>query len=98
MLSYIRSSTMRPSHRCVCCGKEATLSVQLSEGLNMPPVSVTRYYLATDRLRKQSQSMPNAVVDVPFCQRCLDRVEDSLRATILYLQTQNRVVAVSLVA
>lgn len=92
------ANTARPPQRCVCCGKEATLSVQLSEGLNMPPVMVTRYYLSTDRLREQSQSMPDAVTEVPFCQPCLERLEDSVRATILYLQTQNGVVAVRSVA
>lgn len=92
------ATTAHPPQRCVCCGKEATLSVQLSEGLNRPPMMVTRYYLATDKLRAQSQSMPDAVTEVAFCQPCLDRVEDSVRATILYLQTQNGVVAVRSVA
>ncbi len=92
------ANTARPPQPCVCCGKKATLSVQLSEGLYMPPVMVTRYYLSTDRLREQSQSMPDAVTEVPFCQPCLERVEDSVRATILYLQTQNGVVAVRSVA
>lgn len=79
---------------CICCGNVTELSVQLSEGLNRPPVMVTRYYLSTDRLRKQSDIVPDTVREIPFCQRCLDRIDDSMRATILYLQAENGVVAI----
>lgn len=79
---------------CICCGNVTALSVQLSEGLNRPPAMVTRYYLSTDRLRKQSDIVPDAVREVPLCQRCLDRIDDSIRATILYLQAENGVVAI----
>lgn len=84
--------------RCICCGNAATELIQLSEGLNRPPMMVTRFYLSTDRLREQSQAVPDAVREVPFCQPCLDRIEDNLRATILYLQAENGVVAVGPIA
>jgi hypothetical protein len=81
--------------RCVCCGKPGKQSIMLAIGRNRKSVDIGRYYIPNYRVR---HFVGNGQIDVtkivPFCATCMRRVEDNLRATILYLHAENGQLAI----
>jgi hypothetical protein len=73
---------------CICCGKTAKYSVQLAVGAHAKRlVALPRYYLPNQHAR--NPDFPSVVDQIYFCKKCMRSVEDTLRATILYLQAEN---------
>lgn len=48
-------------------------------------VSDERVYLPNQHVRAQPDGL---ILEVPFCVRCMKKIENNLRATILYLQSE----------
>jgi hypothetical protein len=73
---------------CVCCGKESKYSVELALGPHAERlIALPRYYLPNQHAR--DPKFPAKIEQVAFCADCMRAVEDSIRATILYLQAEN---------
>ena len=73
---------------CICCGKPSKYSVHLAEGSQANTLlAVPRYYLPNQHAR--DPKFPAVIEEINFCKKCMRAVEDSLRATILYLQAEN---------
>ncbi len=73
---------------CICCGKGSKYSIQLAEGLQGNDlVALPRYYLPNMGARDPAH--PADLKEAYFCVPCMRRVEDAVRATILYLQAEN---------
>lgn len=66
--------------KCACCKNESTLSIQLVEWSG-------RYYIPNQNVRNASTG---DIKDIWFCKKCMRSIEDNLRATILYLQHENK--------
>lgn len=78
---------------CVCCGKPAKYSTHLAVGTQANRlVALPRYYVPNQHAR--DPNFPPVVEDIHFCAECMRRVEDSLRATILYLQAEHDQVSI----
>jgi hypothetical protein len=73
---------------CICCGKASKYSIRLAEGLQANDlVALPRYYLPN--IGARDPAFPADLKEVYFCVACMRRVEDAVRATILYLQAEN---------
>jgi hypothetical protein len=73
---------------CICCGKSSKHSVRLAEGFQANDlVALPRYYLPN--IGARDPDFPADLKEVYFCVPCMRRVEDAVRATILYLQAEN---------
>ncbi len=71
---------------CSCCGKEADLSILLVRGVPGDEDSrYPRWYLPNHLVRAE----PDLQEEVWFCASCIRIIEDNLRATILYLQSEH---------
>ena len=81
--------------RCVCCRKPGKQSIMLAVGPNRRSVDIGRYYVPNYRVRHfVGKGQTDVTKIVPFCATCMRRVEDNLRATILYLQAENGQLAI----
>lgn len=65
--------------KCFSCDKESRFSILLC-------VENGRIYIPNQFVREDT---PDQVEDVGFCSDCMRKIEDNLRATVLYLQTEN---------
>lgn len=77
----------KPKDPCVCCGKAAAYSIILAVGPNNAPNKLPRFYLPNQHVRNPPVG-PSPGEEVAFCQACMRTVEDNLRATMLYLQSE----------
>jgi hypothetical protein len=81
---------------CTCCGKPSKYSIQLAMGTHAKRlVALPRYYLPNQHAR--DPKFPTVIEEIPFCKKCMRSVEDTLRATILYLQAENDQISIKLV-
>jgi hypothetical protein len=71
---------------CIGCGQKARYTIQLAVGPDGDSDDA-RYYLPNDFTR---QSGVDVLHEVPFCRSCMRHAEDNFRATIRYLQHENR--------
>lgn len=79
------------THNCICCNQEALSSILLALGHSGSQKNKTpRWYLPNQVVR--NKSLDN-IQEVWFCEKCMREVEDSVRARILYLQTENNILA-----
>ncbi len=67
--------------KCYSCGKAGNYSVLLAR-------TGGRIYLPNQAVRAGNPAHPG-YSEVVFCASCMRTIEDALRATILYLQTEN---------
>ena len=74
---------------CICCGKQGKYSILLATGPNMKPVDVDRIYIPNDGFREMPGMAMGGDEETPFCAECMRKVEDNLRATIMYLQSEH---------
>ena len=76
--------------RCRTCSKTAKYSVLLASSPhdNSSDDPSVRYYLPNQLAREEKHFQ-----EVLFCHPCMRTIEDNLRATILYLQIENGLVA-----
>ena len=73
---------------CICCEKPSKYSIQLAEGSQAKRLLATRrYYLPNQHAR--NPKFPAVIDEIHVCKKCMRAVEDSLPATILYLQSEN---------
>ncbi len=63
------------------CGKPPYYTVLLVRSEDEH--TTTRYYLPNQHARSESVEE-----EVPFCRECLRRIEDAMRATIIYIQIE----------
>lgn len=78
---------------CICCSKPSTFSIILAEGSQAKRLlAMPRYYLPNQHAR--NPEFPDVKKEIHFCAECMRRVEDAVRATILYLQAENDQVSV----
>lgn len=80
--------------KCLCCPNDAYVTVQLAEGPqgwkhNQTP----RLYIPNDHVRA-NVDMHGSVEEIPFCKTCMRVIEDNFRATVLYLQAENKQVLI----
>jgi len=71
---------------CICCGDPGMTDILLYN-------SNGRYYLSSHSNLLHDECFPECGYVAQwhwFCQRCMHILEDNLRATILYLQSENR--------
>jgi hypothetical protein len=74
---------------CTCCGKDAEiLTIELAVGSYGELIDSARYYFPSDSNRKNEYGRHN-ILEVPFCRRCMRILEDTFRASILYLQKEH---------
>jgi hypothetical protein len=77
---------------CICCSKPSQYSIVLAEGPQANRLLATpRYYLPNQHAR--NPSFPDVTKEIHFCAECMRRVEDAVRATILYLQAENDLIS-----
>jgi hypothetical protein len=73
---------------CTCCGKAGEYTIQLAVGPQANRLlALPRFYIPNQHAR--NPEFPPVVEEIYFCAECMRSVEDSLRATILYLQAEN---------
>ena len=78
---------------CICCGAPSKYSIQLAIGPHAKRLmALPRYYLPNQHAR--DPKFPSVVHEIHFGTNCMRSVEDSLRATILYLQAENDQVSI----
>jgi hypothetical protein len=70
--------------RCICCGKPGQFSVLLFGAPNGDGRTDERYYIPNQSVRKHEK-----IPERWFCGAHMRAVEDSMRATILYHQTES---------
>ncbi len=67
---------------CYACGAQGNYSILLS-------ITGERVYLPNQITRNPPVEMKPNFREVPFCAECMRKVEDNLRATIQYLQSEH---------
>jgi len=70
--------------KCYTCGKNSNFSILLAR-------TNGRIYLPNQAVRREAQDYGDGYGEISFCKDCMRAIEDSLRATILYLQTENNI-------
>lgn len=85
------------TENCICCGKNGRFSILLAVGPNNTDKKndTDRYYIPNDAVRKTAGTSLDPTEKVSFCGDCMRKVEDNLRATILYLQSENGLMTVT---
>ena len=95
-----RTSLQAPSTRpvlgeCIGCGGHATISVVLARGPHGRDTrDDERLYLPNQTVRQGWDEGWEQPEQTLFCIACMRKVEDNFRATILYLQAENGLVAI----
>ena len=64
--------------KCYACGEPANFTIMLA-------LTGSRIYLPNQGVR----SKPRSDEPIAFCVSCMRKIEDNLRATILYLQAES---------
>jgi len=72
------------NEKCYTCGKDSHFSVLLARTLG-------RVYLPNQHVREEDEHQHPGYGEVNFCNNCMRTIEDSLRATILYIQKENNI-------
>jgi hypothetical protein len=85
----VRDMATKKLGPCVCCGEPGKFSIILAVGPNNKPVDIDRYYIPNENVREHIGTGMDVSQVVPFCADCMRRVEDNLRATIIYIQSEN---------
>ena len=78
--------------KCICCSKPSRFSIQLCQGSqgNLND-TMPRYYIPNQKHRNESKKHSEIKIEeVYFCHDCMRKIEDNLRATILYLKNENQ--------
>ena len=70
--------------KCYSSGKNSNYSIMLA-------TSGGRIYLPNQALRSEDSPRHPGYGEVAFCAPCMRTIEDNLRATILYLQSENEI-------
>lgn len=70
--------------KCYTCGDQANFTIMLA-------ITDRRIYLPNQAVRDSTSPKHSGYGEVAFCSSCMRKIEDSLRATILYLQSENEV-------
>jgi hypothetical protein len=55
---------------------------------------IDRFYIPNEGVRKHMGTSMDVSKTMPFCVECMRAVEDNFRATILYLQAENGLLAI----
>ena len=80
---------------CVGCGEAHDFSVVLAVGPQATSQNATdRYYIPNEAVRDAMGTPMDPTEIIPFCATCMRRVEDAIRATVLYIQAETGRVAV----
>jgi hypothetical protein len=78
---------------CICCSKPGEHSITLAEGPQASRLLATpRYYLPNQHVR--NPDFLDVAKEIHFCAQCMRHIEDTVRATILYLQAENDQVSI----
>lgn len=72
---------------CLCCGKEGKHNILLVRGDHGNGRKDPRWYIPNQFARN---NRPEILEEVWFCGSCMRAIEDNVRATILYLQSENK--------
>ena len=81
--------------KCICCNSEGKFSILLTEGTyGDQNIRMKRLYLPNQNVRESSDEHPDLIKEVWFCHKCMRKVEDNLRATILYLKAENSLISI----
>jgi hypothetical protein len=72
---------------CLCCGSDGEYSIIL--GVAPEGDGRHRYYIPNQSVRAKIGKPKDVSQEIWFCPTCMRAVEDSMRATILYLQVEN---------
>ena len=77
--------------KCFACAKQSEFNILLivDEPEANSPKQIPRLYLPNEGARTTTLQGQEGPQPVSFCRSCMRKVEDSLRATILYLQSEN---------
>jgi hypothetical protein len=78
--------------KCYCCQEEAKCSILVSDGSTHQkdkPFEPSRVYLPNQLVRERAITDKGLINELWFCHECMRKIEDNLRATILYLKTEN---------
>lgn len=80
---------MGEREKCECCESDARASISLVEDTFIDP---PRLYIPNKYTRKCAKdgTAPNQIREVWFCDSCMRKIEDNLRATVTYLQDEHR--------
>ena len=83
--------------KCVCCDKPGRYSIILAVGpQGNDSLKIPRLYIPNQSVRAEMEKEDGFKVaeEKWFCAPCMRTIEDNLRATILYLQAENGLLAV----
>lgn len=72
-------------NKCLCCNNEGTSQILLAEGSNDDVFEEPRWYIPNQTVREYGVEF---IKEVWFCHPCMRAIEDSLRATIMYLERE----------
>jgi hypothetical protein len=70
--------------KCYACGKDSNYSILLA-------ITGGRIYLPNQAVRAEGTPRHPGYGEVAFCASCMRTIEDNLRATILYIQSENEI-------
>ena len=68
--------------KCYTCGNQANYTIMLA-------ITGERVYLPNQAVRNATNLKHPGYGEVAFCSSCMRKIEDSLRAAILYLKSEN---------
>lgn len=75
---------------CICCGAPKKFSIILAVGVQGSKVNETdRYYVPNEAVRDVMGTGMDPTEEIAFCGSCIRKVEDAMRATILYIQAEH---------
>jgi hypothetical protein len=81
--------------KCIGCGQPGKFSIIVAAGPNNNPVEVERLYIPNETVREHIGTGMDVSREAPFCAKCMRAVEDNFRATIMYLQSENNLLAIA---
>lgn len=70
---------------CECCGKPGNFTIVVASGEHSDELLGERIYLPNQHARKHK----GVLRKMAFCKRCMRKVEDAVRAQVLYLRAEN---------
>lgn len=76
--------------KCLCCKNEGVFSILLAEGIYADRDD-PRWYIPNQSVREltDADNVSDIVKELWFCHPCMRMIEDNLRATIMYLQSED---------
>ena len=72
----------RLNRGCYACGADANYAISLA-------ITGKRLYLPNQLVREKGDLPGPKPEEVGFCSTCMRKIEDNLRATVLYLQSES---------